>query len=199
MLKFLFRIMSNKINKIFRFKGMDLKENLPEYQFLTQADNKLLCSINLPNKVFLSKNLSETSLKIVLENNEQKIKKKLKTKLGFISNFVYENLRLKKKLIVRSIFLIGTGFKVFKCKINKKNEIIFKIGLSHLIKVLIPENISFEIKKINEIKFFSYDKELLGSFLNFVASMRFPDSYKGRGLLISNQLKVKLKKGKVKS
>ena len=199
MLKFLFRIMSNKINKIFRFKGMDLKENLPEYQFLTQADNKLLCSINLPNKVFFSKNLSETSLKIVLENNEQKIKKKLKTKLGFISNFVYENLRLKKKLIVRSIFLIGTGFKVFKSKINKKNEIIFKIGLSHLIKVLIPENISFEIKKINEIKFFSYDKELLGSFLNFVASMRFPDSYKGRGLLISNQPKVKLKKGKVKS
>ena len=178
---------------------MDLKENLPEYQFLTQADNKLLCSINLPNKVFFSKNLSETSLKIVLENNEQKIKKKLKTKLGFISNFVYENLRLKKKLIVRSIFLIGTGFKVFKSKINKKNEIIFKIGLSHLIKVLIPENISFEIKKINEIKFFSYDKELLGSFLNFVASMRFPDSYKGRGLLISNQPKVKLKKGKVKS
>lgn len=199
MLKFLFRIMSNKINKIFRFKGMDLKENLPEYQFLTQADNKLLCSINLPNKVFFSKNLSETSLKIVLEDNDQKIKKNLKTKLGFISNFVYENLRLKKKLIVRSIFLIGTGFKVFKSKINKKNEIIFKIGLSHLIKILIPENISFEIKKINEIKFFSYDKELLGSFLNFVASMRFPDSYKGRGLLISNQPKVKLKKGKVKS
>lgn len=191
--------MSNKINKIFRFKGMDLKENLPEYQFLTQADNKLLCSINLPNKVFFSKNLSETSLKIVLEDNDQKIKKNLKTKLGFISNFVYENLRLKKKLIVRSIFLIGTGFKVFKSKINKKNEIIFKIGLSHLIKILIPENISFEIKKINEIKFFSYDKELLGSFLNFVASMRFPDSYKGRGLLISNQPKVKLKKGKVKS
>ena len=191
--------MSNKINKIFRFKGMVLKENLPEYQFITQADNKLLCSINLPNKVSFSKNLSETSLKIVLNENEQKIKKNLKTKLGFISNFVYENLRLKKKLIVRSIFLIGTGFKFFKSKINKKNEIIFKIGLSHLIKVSIPENISFEIKKINEIKFFSYDKELLGSFLNFVASMRFPDSYKGRGLLISNQPKVKLKKGKVKS
>ena len=41
--------------------------------------------------------------------------------------------------------------------------------------------------------------ELIGSFLNFVASMRFPDSYKGRGLLISNKPKVKLKKGKVKS
>lgn len=178
---------------------MVLKKNFPEYQFLTQADNKLLCSINLPNKVFFSKNLSETSLKIVVNDNEQKIKKNLKTKLGFISNFVYENLRLKKKLIALSIFLIGTGFKVFKSKINKNNEIIFKIGLGHLIKVLIPENISFEIKKINEIKFFSYDKELLGSFLNFVASMRFPDSYKGRGLLISNQPKVKLKKGKVKS
>lgn len=191
--------MSNKINKIFRFKGMVLKKNLSESHFFNQADNKLLCSINLPNKASFRKNLSETSLKIVVNDNEQKIKKNLKTKLGFISNFVYENLRLKKKLIVRSIFLMGTGFKVFKSKTIKKNEIIFKIGLSHLVKVSIPENISFEIKKINEIKFFSYDKELLGSFLNFVASIRFPDSYKGRGLLISNQPKVKLKRGKVKS
>ena len=78
MLKFLFKKMSNKINKIFRFKGMVLKENLPEYQFLTQADNKLLCSINLPNKVSFSKNLSETSLKIVVNDNEQKIKKNLR-------------------------------------------------------------------------------------------------------------------------
>jgi ribosomal protein L6P/L9E len=189
--------MSNKINKIFRFKGMVLKENLPEYTFLTKTDNKLICSINLPNKVLLDKTLSENSLKILVNDKEQK--KNLKSKLGFISNFLYENLKLKKKLIVRSIFLVGTGFKVFKSKVNKEQEIIFKIGLSHLIKVLIPQDISFEIKKINEIKFFSYDKELLGSFLNFVASIRFPDSYKGRGLLISNQPKVKLKKGKVKS
>jgi ribosomal protein L6P/L9E len=189
--------MSNKINKIFQFKGMVLKENLPEYKFLTKADNSLICSINLPNKVLFDKTLSENCLKIIVDDSKKT--KNLKAKLGFISNFIYENVRLKKKLLVRSIFLVGTGFKVFNSKINKGHEFIFKIGLSHLIKVIIPENITFEIKKLNEIKFFSYDKELLGSFLNFVASMRFPDSYKGRGLLISNQPKVKLKKGKVKS
>ncbi len=87
--------MSNKINKIFRFKGMVLKENLPEYTFLTKTDNKLICSINLPNKVLLDKTLSENSLKILVNNKEQK--KNLKSKLGFISNFLYENLKLKKK------------------------------------------------------------------------------------------------------
>ena len=190
--------MSNKIKEIFRFKGMILKENLPEYKFLTKSDKKLLCCISLPKKVFLDKNLSENSLKIVVNNNN-KLKKDLKKKLGFFSNFLKQNLKLKKKLIVRYIYLIGTGFKVFNSKINNGNEMIFKIGLSHLIKIKVPEEISFKIIKINEIKFSSYNKELLGSFLNFVASIRFPDSYKGRGLVVSNKPKIRLKKGKIKS
>jgi large subunit ribosomal protein L6 len=77
--------------------------------------------------------------------------------------------------------------------------LIFKIGLSHLVKIIVPEKIEFQIIKINEIKFQSYDKELLGSFLNYVASIRFPDAYKGRGLTISNKAQMKLKKGKVKN
>ena len=191
--------MSNKIKNIFRFNGMILNKSLPEYKFLSESDNKLLCSINLPKKVYLDKTLSENSLKIVVEKSSYKLSKDLKKKLGFFSNYLKENLKLKKKLVVRHIFLVGTGFKVFNSKINKGNEIILKIGLSHLTKILVPKEILFTIVKLNEIKFSSYNKELLGSFLNFVASMRFPDSYKGRGLVISNKPKGRLKKGKVKS
>jgi len=191
--------MSNKIKSIFRFKNMILNEKLPEYQFLKESDKELLCSINLPEKVFLKTSSLENSLQISVKDKKSKLDKKTKKKLGFFSNYLKDNLKLKKKLIVRRIFLIGTGFKAFNSKINCGSEIIFKIGLSHLVKVSIPKGIDFKIIKVNEIKFSSLDKELIGSFLNFVASMRFPDAYKGRGLLISNKPKVKLKKGKVKS
>jgi ribosomal protein L6P/L9E len=191
--------MSNKIKSIFRFKNMILNEKLPEYQFLNESDKELLCSINLPEKVFLKTSSLENSLQISVKDKKSKLDKKTKKKLGFFSNYLKDNLKLKKKLIVRRIFLIGTGFKAFNSKINCGSEIIFKIGLSHLVKVSIPKGMDFKIIKVNEIKFSSLDKELIGSFLNFVASMRFPDAYKGRGLLISNKPKVKLKKGKVKS
>lgn len=191
--------MSNKIKSIFRFKNMILNEKLPEYQFLKESDKELLCSINLPEKVFLKTSSLKNSLQISVKDKKSKLDKKTKKKLGFFSNYLKDNLKLKKKLIVRRIFLIGTGFKAFNSKINCGSEIIFKIGLSHLVKVSIPKGIDFKIIKVNEIKFSSLDKELIGSFLNFVASMRFPDAYKGRGLLISNKPKVKLKKGKVKS
>lgn len=192
--------MSNKIKSIFRFKGMVLENNgrQSEYKFLNESDRQLLCSINLPENVFLNETSSENGLKIsVIQENE--LKTKLKKKLGFLSNFLKENLKSNPKLITRRISLIGTGFKVFNSKINRGKELIFKIGLSHLIKINIPKGIEFNIIKVNEIKFFSFDKELIGSFMNFVASIRFTDSYKGRGLLISNKPKVKFKKGKVKS
>lgn len=195
--------MSNKIKSVFKIKGMVLTKNLSKYDFFNDSTNELLCSINLPNGVFLDINELEKSFKISLISNNEihnkiKLKKNLKKKLGFISNFLKENVKLKKKITTGDINLIGTGFKVFQSKI-KENEIIFKIGFSHLVKVTVPEKISFKILKMNEIKFSSFDKELLGSFLNFVSNIRLPDSYKGRGILIPGKSKSRLKKGKIKS
>jgi hypothetical protein len=196
--------MSNKIKSVFRFKGFYKNTDVQEYSFFCEYKKELsLCKLYfnliLPVTVSFKKTLSKNSFQIHVDNKKVKLKKKLKKKLGFFSNFLKGSLNLKKKLIVRRIFLIGTGFKVFKSKQKKYEDLIFKIGLSHLVKISIPTDISFKIIKFNEIKFYSLNKELLGSFLNFASSMRFPDSYKGRGLLISNQPKVKFKRGKVKS
>jgi len=189
--------MSNKIRSLFRFKGMILKKNFSKYEFINELNEQRLCSISLPENVLLENSSIKDSLNIVLMNSNKD--KKVKKKLGFLSNFLKENLKLRKKMIVRRIFLKGTGFKIYSSKNDKSSEIVLKIGYSHLIKVNIPSKISFNILKMNEIKFWSHDKELLGSFLNYFASMRFPDSYKGRGLVISNKKNIKLKKGKVKS
>jgi ribosomal protein L6P/L9E len=191
--------MSNKIKTVFRCKNLILENNRKyEYRFLNESNREVLYSIKLPEGVSLNETNSKKGLQILV-GKEDLSKKELRKKLGFFSNLLKDKLKIKQRLITRKIFLIGTGFKVFNSKLNRGNELIFKIGFSHLVKIVIPQGIEFDIIKLNEIKFFSYDKELIGSFLNFVASMRFPDSYKGRGLLISNKPKVKLKKGKVKS
>ena len=199
--------MSNKIKSIFRFKGTALKINNNEYLFFLPKKNffgtwwgfkELLLSLVLPNTVSLKKSFYKNCFQISLVN-KGKLKKKLKKKLGFFSSFLKSGLSLKKKLVVRSIFLIGTGFKVFKSRQKRGEDLILKIGLSHFFKITVPIGINFKVIKTSELKFYSLDQELLGSFLNFASSMRFPDSYKGRGLLISNQPKVKFKPGKIKS
>lgn len=198
MLKYSFN-MSNKIKTIFRSKNIILENNEKlSYNIINKSNRNFLGSIKLPEGVSLDENYSKQGLQIKV-GNEDKLKKRLKKKLGFFSNLVNDRLKIQKKLIVQKVLLVGTGFKVFNSKLNKGKELIFKLGFSHLIKVKIPKNIKFKIIKFNEIKFLSYDKELMGSFLNFVVNIRFPDSYKGRGIVIVGKTKVKLKKGKIKN
>ena len=195
--------MSNKIKSLFKLKNLFLKIDFRECSFFIESKKKLLCSVVLPYKVLLKGGVLENSFKIAAyspkKRLENRLRKRLKKKLGFFFYFLDKSLISKKQVTVRSIFLIGTGFKVFKSRQLKNRYLVFKIGLSHLVKIFIPAGIHFKVVKLNAIEFHSLDKELLGSFLNFVASIRFPDSYKGRGLLISNQPKVKFKVGKVKS
>ena len=92
-----------------------------------------------------------------------------------------------------------TSNKLDNFSYQNKNELVFKLGLSHFFKIAIPKTITFDIIKINEIKFSSNDKIILGSFLNFLINLRVPDSYKGRGILLINHKTRRLKKGKVKN
>ena len=191
--------MSNKIKSTYRIKNIVLEKQNENYKFINELNKQELCSINLPSGVFLNQSLSNKELKIRTTEEKKLLPKDLKKKLGFLSNFFKENLNITKKIIVRRISLVGTGFKVFNNIKDKGDAFILKIGFSHLINVKVPTGITFTLIRLNEIKFISYDKELLGSFLNYVVNFRLPDSYKGRGLIISNKRALKLKKGKVKS
>ena len=191
--------MSNKIKSVFRFKGAFSEKAIYGYSFFSASKKELFGSLGLISKVSLKKISFKDSFKISVDSRVGKFRKELKKKLGFLSYFLEDFLTLNKKPIIRFISLIGTGFKVFRSRDKKVEDLIFKIGLSHLVKISVPTGMEFRVIKFNLIKFHSLDKELIGSFLNFVASTRLPDSYKGRGLLISNKPKIKLKRGKVKN
>ena len=191
--------MSNKIKSVFRFKGVFYPKGANGYSFFSEPKKEFYRSLVLTSKVFLKKTSVKNNFKISVDPQKGKLRKELKKKLGYLSYFLKDFLILRKKNLIRHLFLIGTGFKVFKSRQGKTRDLIFKIGLSHLVKMSVPIGLDFKIIKFNNIEFSSLCKELMGSFLNFAASIRLPDSYKGRGLLISNKPKVKLKRGKVKN
>jgi large subunit ribosomal protein L6 len=76
-----------------------------------------------------------------------------------------------------------------------KNELILKIGYSHLVYVPIPNGIKVIVQKKINIILSGSDEQLVKEFAAVLRSYRFPDVYKGKGLLFKNE-KINLKEGK---
>lgn len=97
-------------------------------------------------------------------------------------------LRLLERPFRKKIFLKGLGFKA---DLSENKEILnLKIGVSHPIKVFIPSNkILLKInKKIISIKGSSPAE--VGDFAERIRRLRFPDSYKGKGIWYKNEIRV---------
>jgi large subunit ribosomal protein L6 len=93
--------------------------------------------------------------------------------------------------VVRLNF-VGVGFRV---EDQTKNELILKIGYSHLVYVPIPNGIKVIVQKKINIILSGSDEQLVKEFAAVLRSYRFPDVYKGKGLLFKNE-KINLKEGK---
>lgn len=86
--------------------------------------------------------------------------------------------------------LKGIGYRV--CK--EQDNLIFDLGYSHRIRLRIPKNISIRFNK-KTFSLMSANYELLHNFATTIRSYRFPDRYKGVGVLYANEI-VKFKEGK---
>lgn len=123
---------------------------------------------------------------LILESNDKAIlglycsilKRKLQ---GIVQNF--------KKILV----LKGLGFKVFK---NEK-QLTFKLGYSHDVIVDIPSDIKVELLGANQFILYSHDWEKLTQFCANLKRLRKINPYKGKGLLLKDEI-IKLKEGKKK-
>ena len=110
-------------------------------------------------------------------------------------------LNLYKKLIKLKIKGITQGFKIsllikgigFKAVIEH-NNLILKLGFSHNIEILIPENIKI-INNTNNLIFNSIDYIFLNQFVHMIKNYKKPEPYKGKGLVLKNE-KILQKEGK---
>jgi large subunit ribosomal protein L6 len=98
--------------------------------------------------------------------------------LGFISNLIFR----------------GVGFRV---ELLDKFFLKLKLGFSHFVFFKIPPQIQIFSPKKTRIIIKSYNKQFLHEFSSRICSFKFPDPYKGKGILVKNQI-LQLKKGKKK-
>ncbi len=91
---------------------------------------------------------------------------------------------------VKKLILEGIGYK----SEVKGTNLVLALGFSHQVIVPIPTAIKLTAEK-NLITGTSVDKEVLGSFMAKVRSLKKPEPYKGKGMRYEGEV-IKRKQGK---
>lgn len=160
---------------------------LPDGLVLSYTENQLFFD------GFLGKDLLSVNkkVKIQIELNFLKIITKKK-------NF----LILYDKLIKNFIFGVMYGFHLkmklkgvgFYFSINNFN-LYLSVGFSHKVKIKVPKNLQVLVKKKRKLFIYGDSLEDVNRFGALVRNFKFPDIYKGKGVLYKGE-KVTLKIGK---
>lgn len=107
----------------------------------------------------------------------------------FISQF-QDYLKRVQKPFKKKLLLKGLGYKA----ILKDDEasLELKIGYSHTISLSIEKEVLKVILDKNTLTVEGFDKVKVGNFVDKIRSLKFPDSYKGKGFWYKNEV-IKLK------
>ena len=95
------------------------------------------------------------------------------------------NKPFEKKLILE-----GIGYK----SEVKGDKIVFALGFSHPVEVLIPTTLKVTAEK-NNITISGSNKEEVGQFTAQIRALKKPEPYKGKGMRYSDEV-IKRKQGK---
>ena len=84
---------------------------------------------------------------------------------------------------VITLVLQGVGYRA-----NIQDQtLVLNLGFSHLVKIIIPDNITVEVVQNTVINIKGCDKEKLGLFAAKIRSWRPPEPYKGKGILYKDE------------
>nr|QES95292.1 ribosomal protein L6 [Nitzschia sp. (in: diatoms)] len=136
-------------------------------------------------------------LKIIQKNNSLTIillknTKYFKSLYGLYRMLIYNMIKGVSTLFYKTLYLTGVGYKA----LIKDKKLILSLGYSHTLNYTIPNGIFIEIIKNNTIILKSINNEKLGTFASKIKANRYPDPYKGIGILFKNE-KINYKSGKI--
>ena len=145
-----------------------------------------LINLNIINslKFFIKNNI------LLLSFNDFHLKGKKKSFLNLYKSLVKLKIKGLLQGFKLNLFLKGLGFKAF----IEKNNLNLKLGYSHLITIKIPEKIQI-LNHSNKLIFSSTDWIFLTKFVHYIKNLKKPEPYKGKGLLLKNEIII-LKEGK---
>ena len=93
----------------------------------------------------------------------------------------------------KTLELTGVGYRASL----KGKQLNMQLGFSHDINFDIPEGIKINVEKQTVLKISGYDKQLVGTVVSKIKSMRPPEPYKGKGIKEQGQYILR-KEGKKK-
>lgn len=153
-------------------------------------------SLKLEVKVFLTKQLNYiivTDLPVSVASNlsRKKVKRLQGTSVAKIRHVLIETTYT----LYHRLNLVGVGYRVFPYD-NFENQLYFKLGYSHLIYFKVPKALSTHCQKFTKLFLFGDSSfESLTQTASQIRACKFPEPYKGKGILYAQE-KLILKKGK---
>jgi len=104
--------------------------------------------------------------------------------------------KLQQSFYISFKVLVFSGLGI-KARLDLDQSVLeLKLGYSHLCFISLDKEVNIKIKK-NIVLLQSYNKVKLGNFAFKIKSLRFPDIYRGKGILYKNEnLKLKVVKKK---
>ena len=121
--------------------------------------------------------------------------KNIKTIQGTTVALIKQLLIETSSVFYQKLKFTGVGYRVLEVNNFEKQVLLFRLGYSHNIYFKIPKNLGISSLKSTKlfISGFSYQKITQAGAL--IQSYKYPEPYKGKGILYENQ-KIQLKEGK---
>ncbi len=91
----------------------------------------------------------------------------------------------------KGLEIVGVGYRAEQAGDN----LVIRIGFSHLVDVSPMPGVSLGVEGNNRIKVTGIDKEVVGEMAARIRAIRPPDSYKGKGIRYAGE-SIRLKAGK---
>jgi len=132
---------------------------------------------------------------VVIRPSDEKSAKALH---GTYRMLIHNMVEGVSKGYVKELEIVGVGYKVEK---KGENVLIFTLGYSHEVAVILPPGIKAEIIQERgqplRLRLESADKQLIGQVAAIIRDLRPPDPYKGKGVRYVGEV-LRLRQGKAK-
>jgi large subunit ribosomal protein L6 len=94
----------------------------------------------------------------------------------------------------KDLEIVGIGYRAAVAG----RVVVFNLGYSHTIEVLMPEGVNIAVEGQNKISISGIDKQVVGEVAAKIRSLRPPDPYKNKGIRYAGEV-LRKKEGKTGS
>ena len=146
-------------------------------------------SLNIDPEIFSLNIIDGKEITIRPKTIDQNTKRLWGMNRSLINNAVIGSVKGYEKVLE----LVGVGYRAAL----KGNQLNLQLGYSHDINFDIPDGIKIAIEKQTTLKITGFDKQLVGTVVSKIKSLRKIEPYKGKGVREKGQYILK-KEGKKK-